>query len=199
MYGENPNSRLSLFCMCFCMWTRALQPNVLIVYLSVFSSMAACHFCFMDLCVKEWLVPTAAQIELVINQSRLRVPPCANWNMHKRTASHVTTCLSVFVPVSPCTLNMAACVCVHSCLRVSLGSGMFLCACGGPLSARWMVSASVSKVTAGWPALCWLRVWILSFDSSWWVFHSPSPTRKSLHHGNSQFTRQINDASIRFF
>lgn len=74
--------------------------------------MAACHFCFTDLSVKEWLVMTAAQIELVINQkTSLRVPPCVNRNMHKRTASRVTTRLSVFVPVSLCTLNMAASVC----------------------------------------------------------------------------------------
>lgn len=60
-------------------------------------------------------------------------------------------------------------VCAHSCVRVRVvpGSGEVLSTHGGPLSARWMVSASVREVTAGRPGLSWPRVWILSSDSSW--------------------------------
>lgn len=80
------------------------------------------------------------------------------------------------------TWNMSTCVCTFqpSC-ACRLGSGEFLSTHGGPLSARWMVSASVREVTAGWPGLSWPWVWILSSDSSWQLPMGAASTAPPTH------------------
>lgn len=105
---------------------------------------------------------TAPQIVLAITQNSPGVPRRTGPHVHAsaRGAQYMSLHAHKYLfPRLP--------VCAHSCLHVHAvwDLASFSPTRGGPLSARWMVSASVSEVTAGWPGLSWPRVWILSSDS----------------------------------
>lgn len=155
--------------------------------------MAACHFCFPDLSVGEWVIWTAPQIALLItgNSPDMRHCKCMEGG------STVFVCIDVIcLRAREIFLLQNECIPAFMCVY-SLGADRFLHAHGGPLSARWMVSAGVREVTAGWPGLSWLRVWILSSDSYWQLpmgdkstAAPPTPPLMSLHHGKSLFAEK---------
>lgn len=79
-----------------CVWKRVLQPNIIIVYLCLFSSMAVCHFCFC----------------LCGNYSR--------WQRHRLCWWLLKLALACSI-VRLCT-RTEICVYVHKCLLLCLWS-----------------------------------------------------------------------------
>lgn len=117
-----------------CTWRRLLRPNVLIVYLCLFWLLAACHFCFSDLSVREWLTRTEHHRLLMTTLNTQNSPGvwhCTSLYMHvqKRAclASYLHKCLfekkkPIYTQNRPtCFVYIPAIMCMQSGIwRVSV-------------------------------------------------------------------------------
>lgn len=161
-----------------------------IVYLCLFSFMAACHFCFPDLSVGEWFMWTAPQIVLVITQNSPGMQYCKCVE-GCAFAIYVHKCLFMHL----CAHEICLLERVHSFLRVHVvwvltGSSPPMVGLSlpdgwsQPVSERWQLAglASPGQGSGSCP--------LTAPDSSWWVTSPPLPPPMSLHHGNSWFTEK---------